>query len=326
MANPNYQKKNTDFLLIAGKLNNRQKHMRLGKLSPDQEVLSTLVVAENIDFDNNGEISQRLGRELAYSGTPHSFWTHPKDDSIGYFVEAGVLKKMNSDFTATEVFTLGSNNRLSYKVVNAEIVVSNGIDIGWLNDTTFSPFAPSLGEFEKATPAGQYLSFFRGVLYVASGSVLYASKPWNIEKMDERFCQFPMAGWIRMLAAAEDGIWISTNKSLGFISGKGVDNFEYNHATNSVCPDGAFLVETEESDGAIANFVTWASEEGFCQGTDSGTYKNLSGNEVSLPNGDTGHVFRVFNNGIRQYIAVIHGPNYTRTYLLPTLTINEVTI
>jgi hypothetical protein len=326
MANPNYGKRDTEFLLISGKLNNRQKQMRLGKLSPDEMVLSTLVVAENVDFDNNGETSQRLGRVVAYAGVPHSFWTHPHNDSIGYFVEAGVLMKLNADFSATAVVTLPSNSQMRFVTVNQEIVCSNGEVIGWLNDTTFTPFAKELTQFEKRTPAGQYLSFFRGVLYVASGDVFYASKPWNIEVMDERYCHFPMAGRIRMLSAVEDGIWISTDRELGFISGKGTDKFEFNHRTHSVCPDGAFIEEVEETEDSVAQFVTWVSEEGFCQGTDGGEYRNLSGNDVALPNGETGHLFRVFNNGIRQYVAVIHGPEYTRTYTLPDLETNELTI
>lgn len=318
-----------EFLLISGKLNNRQKQNRLGKLGPDTTTLTTLVEAENVDFDNNGETTQRLGREVAFAEAGsgiHSMWVHPRDNQIGYFIEDAVLWKLEVGYSNTMVTTLNSNNPAVYECVNDEVVITNGTDIGWLNGPTFTPFSPGLNNFETPTVPGQYLAFFRGVLYVASGSILYASKPYHVEVMDERYCQFPMNGHIRMLGAVEDGIWIGTEKTIGFMPGKGVDEFEFNHVSDNACPDGCFLVTTEETDDGNQTYVTWVSKEGFCQGTDGGDYANLSGNDIALPEGTTGHLFRFFNDGIRQFIAVIHGPEYDRTYSVPDLNTNERTI
>ena len=325
MANPKYDE-TTEFFLIAGKLNNRQKPVRLGKMALKGDTLASLVLADNVDFDNNGETTQRLGRESVYAGDPHSFWTKHTDDQTAYFVEDGVLKKLNLDFSATNVATLSTNNPLVYELVNDEIVITNGVDIGWLRGTEYTPFSQTPGQFERQTVAGQYLVFYRGVLYVARDNILFASKPWNIEVMDERLCQFPMEGHIRMLASVTDGLWIATEKNLGYIAGKAIDEFEYSFMTDVVPPDGAFTREIEDRNGELVNIVTWASEEGFCQGEDHGQYKNVSGTEIALPKAASGKVFRQFNNGIRQYIAVLYGPDYTRTYTAPDLSTTERTI
>jgi len=318
----------TDVLLVAGKLNNRQKATRLGKIPPsDNPILTTLTLAENIDIDNNGEVSIRDGRELVLAGSPHSFWVHPQDDQIGYFVENSVLKKLNTDLTATTVTTLNSNSRLDYELVNSEIVVSNGVDLGWLKETTYDPFSPPvLEQFEVATPAGQYIALHKGCLYVLKGSILYVTKPHKIEVMDSRYCTFPMAGYGRMLGAVEDGVWIATEKEVGFIHGKSVDGLEYEHITDSVPADGCFEMITEEGEEEVESFILWASPEGFCKGTSGAKYTNKSFKDCTLPGGEYGSFFTRFNNGIRQYIAVIHKPDMERNYTAPDLNTNEVVI
>lgn len=319
-----------DITLVAGKLNNRQDSARLGKIEENSSILSTLVACENIDIDNHGEVSRRLGRELIVSGDTHSFWVHPADDSIAYFVEntlgGASLKKLNNDFTSTVVTALSNNSKIAYEPVNEQIVISNGVDIGWLDGTSFEPFAPTLKEFELTTPAGQYLCFYRGVLHVAVGSVMFASKPHNIEVMDERYMAFPMDGHIRMLGAVEDGMWIATGKGVGWISGTSVEDYEYVPQTKYAPPDGCFTVQQEDTNEDVRALIAWASEEGFCRGYAGGQYENQSDNDITLPNGESGKMFHFYNNGIRQYIAVIDKPVYKRNFVAPTINTNELTI
>lgn len=235
------------------------------------------------------------------------------------------LKKLNADFSSTLVTELNSNAPMAYEMVNQEIVISNGTDIGWLKETTYDAFAPSCEEFEVPMSAGQYLSFHKGCLYVANGSVLEVSKPHDVERRDERYSLFPMAARIGMLAAVDDGLWIS-HKEVGFISGKGVDGLEYVHVTDATPPDGCFAVVVEDSEDDVKSFVLWASEEGFCKGGSGESYTNQSFGDVGLPEGEYGSLYHRFKNGIRQYIAVIHKPDSERTYTNPDLDITESTI
>jgi hypothetical protein len=315
--------KNTNFTLIAGVLNNRQDPMRLGVLSGEADRLTTLVVAQDMDFDKNGKATLRRGRELILSAAAHSFWVHPFNDKIAYFVEDSILYKLETDYSTVTVATLQTNARMVYEPVNEEIVITNGTDIGWLHNTIYDAFNTQLGKFEIPTPAGQYLSFYKGVLHILRGSSLFTTKPMNIMVMDKRFCEFQLDGYGRMIGAVEDGIWVATEKAVGFIRGKKVDDYVFEHKTNQVPANGCFMVTVEEKEQNVTSIVSWASPEGFCRGYDNGAYENLSVGNIALPEGSEGSLFRMYNNGTLQYLAVINEPKYARKYVPPSLDIDQ---
>jgi len=316
----------SDILLISGKLNNRQDEARLGKLSEDSPTLSTLVEAKNFDIDANGATYLRDGRVLKLAIGAHSLWVDPRDDKIAYFVALSVLYKLETDFTYNSVATMACDNKMAYEPVNGETVISNGKDIGWLTGKTYDAFNPTLGQFEVPTSSGQYLCFFRGVLYVADSSVLKASKPHNIEVMDERYCFFPMAGHIRMLGNVDDGMFVATEKGVIYLPGTFVDEFKVIDVSDSPPPDGCFMRIKKETKDKIVDEVVWASEEGFCIGSDGGQYENKSAPSVALPKAEYGLMLERFNNGIRQYIAVMHQPDNIRKYTGPDISVNVVNI
>lgn len=316
------------FFLRPGSLDNRHDPVRLGVISDYRNpVVSALVLAENVDRDDRDMVTLRWGRTVRYAGAPHSFWTHPQDDQIGYFVEASVLKKLNLNYTSTVVATLQNNLPLSYEVVNGEIVLSNTDDIGWVYGTQFAPFAPTLSTFELAMPAGQRLALDHGdgCLLVARGSVIYRSKPFNAEVRDARLSEYPMNGYVRMLACVEDGWWVGTDKHVGFVARDGADNYTFRYITDNPPPDGAFFAGWENTENGRRRFVVWASVDGFCRGRAGGVFENLSEN-VALPAGTSGHVFSRNFNGIDQYIAVIRDPTGAESFTAPTLTINTISV
>jgi hypothetical protein len=129
-----------------------------------------------------------------------------------------------------------------------------------------------------------------------------------------------------MLGAVEDGIWIGTAKQIGFIKGKQIDDYDYEPISDKPCPDGCFIRTQETEEEEIKDVVAWTSQEGFCEGRDSGAYSNKSHGECTLPDGEFGTMIERYLNGIRQYVAVIHKPDSPRKHTDATLTINEVTI
>lgn len=317
----------TSIALQPGALKNKVDPIKLGVLSDFRDPkIDTLTQALNFDRDNEGLLTVRGGRTSRYTGTPHSWWTDPRNDSFGYFVEESLLKRLNSDYTATTIATLGVNLPLAYEPINDQLVVTNGVNIGWLDQETFTEFAPALSQFEKKTPAGQYLAFYNGTLYIANGSTIIATKPWNAERTDERYNTFPMNGYIRMLAAVEDGLWVATDREAGFITGGGPEEFQYVFKTKHTPPDGAFSTDTEETAGAVSKVVRWVSKEGFCEGRSGGAYSNLSVGDVALPTGTSGACFHRNNNGTNQTVAVIRNPEGADDFTGPTLTINSITV
>lgn len=313
------------YQLIPGPLDNRHDSLRLGVVGKEATV-SVLTEAVNVDIDAARTITPRLGRTLALAGAPHSFWVHPQDDTLGFFVDSSTLKLFNIDDTATALATLTSNAPMAYQAVNDEVVASNGVEIGWVSRSGFDLFAPTLGQFEAAMPAGQYLSFFNGCLVVASGDVLYASKPWNAEIRDSRLSEIPLGGHVRMLGAVTDGLYIATGAGVAFLSGGGADDFVYRKISDTPPVDGCFSTGFEQEGDAQQPVVRWASPEGFCIGRNGGQYQNLSKDRIVLPSGSSGRHFRIDDGGNERHIAIIHDPTLTGAYVAPELTVNTITV
>ncbi len=295
--------------LIPGKLNNRTDPSGFIRTAVDKTgtLVQALTRAENVRFDGNGVISLRSGRTKKLAGTPKSLFV---DALTGFcfFLDGTVIKILNTDYTSSTVATLSSSAPLCYCPVNGELVASNGVDIGWLSGSVFEPFAPTLGQFEVAMPAGQYLAVYNGSLISASGEVLYVSKPYHAEVRDSRLSEFPLGGYVRMLAAVEDGLWVATKDGVAFISGSGVDEFVYRRVSKHAPADGAFSVGVVQTAEGERYEVRWASQEGICLGYASGRYVNLSYNDVALPSGASGRCHAFTENGTERILAVINNP------------------
>jgi hypothetical protein len=313
--------------LEPGQLNNRIDPIQLGRVDVKTRLLTNLAIAENIIFDDAGKVTRREGRTSRHSGATHSLKTPQNEGDYTYFVEGGVLKQFEADYSVSTIATLRSDLPLYYEPVNQEVVASNGVDIGWLLSNSYTAFSPTLtDEFEAAMPAGQFLAFYKGTLYVAAGSVIYASKPYNIEVMDVRYSQIPLDGAIRMLASVEDGLWVATDNRVVFLDGGGVDEFVYREKTDNSPPNGAFDVSWDDTEDGVRKVVSWVSKEGMCQGRAGGAYKNLSYPNIALPPGESGVCLRRVTNGIEQTIAVIRKPGDSDAFTAPTLTINSITV
>lgn len=299
--------------LTVGTVNNKSDGIALGFIAPeskyadDQATLTNLSVANNVDIGDNNIVSRRDGRTLLVSASsPHSLFTVNNNT---YFVEASILKKLNSNNTTTIVTTLSANIPLTHIVINQEVVVSNGIDIGWLSGITYDQFESTGGDHTISIPAGQWLALYRGTLLSASGDVIYLSKPYNVTTCDKRVCALPMGGYIRMLGCVEDGFYVGTDKGVGFVSGTGVDDFKYEQV-DSVCPpNGCFNCFTEQEEDGLKNVVSWASTTGIHIGQAGGVVKNLSEENVSMSKADNGYMFRREREGSVHYMAIMQTVN-----------------
>jgi hypothetical protein len=305
-------------VLVAGGLSNRFNPMRLGIVDGNRMEIDKLTRAENVDIADNKAVRMRQGRTKVYNGTPHSFWADPRAALEVYFVEASTLKQLAVDYTAADVATMTNNNPMVFEPVNDDTVISNGADIGWLKAGVYAAFNPTLGDFEAKTPAGQFLAFFNGKLYVAAGKVLIESKPYNIEVYDTRFGLFPMPAAIRMIGAVEDGLWLSTTQGVAFLRGGGGDEFVY---VPRVKPAyyGAFYAGNDFKDRKVC---AWVSEDGIMLGLAGGQIERVTPDDVAFPSATQGKLFKTMRDGIKQWIAVIHNPGDSNAYEPPAVTVN----
>jgi hypothetical protein len=326
-------------LLAPGSLVNKVDPLRKGSLG-ESGVLLDMTLAENVNLDDVRVASLREGRTSLIAGVPHSFWVNPLDDTEAYYVENRALMRLNLDDTATPVtmlvagalpedppvevvVTLANNNPLIFEPVNDDVVITNGSDIGWLKAGVYTPFAPTLGQFEAVMPAGQFLAFFNGVLYVAAGQVIYASKPYNVEVCDERFNAIPLASAVRMLASVGDGLWISTCTEVVFLAGGGTEEFVYSAKANTPALYGAFTTDYATPGDVNSKIVVWVSEDGLHEGRSGGAFVKKTSDDLAFPKATSGKVFKKVVNGIEQWIAVIHNPLAGEVYTPKAVTVDS---
>lgn len=313
---------------------NKQDPHKLGQITDWRDkTVKVLSQAQNVDLDDNGEATRRVGRTSRLAATyPHSAFVHPQNDEIAYFVEGGALKKLNTDYTTTTVHTFSADTNCGYEVVNGEVIVSDDVEIGWLSGATFEAFEWSAAdddenaEFYATMWPGRFLAFWNGILWVAHNNLLGFSLPYNIATRDTRLDLIPMDGGIRMLAAVEDGLWLATDKHVSFIKGSGPDDLQFVHVSDLVPAHGCFSVGYESGDKDSSRVVRWASQDGFCTGRAGGAFMNLSP-DTALPTGSQGICIEKVDNGITQYIAVIRDDvDGGELYTADTLVINSVNI
>jgi hypothetical protein len=312
--------------LIPGGINNKQDPIKLGQLTDFRDPsVRKVTSAVNIDLDDNNVATRRAGRteRLAISNG-HSFWT-TRNGKFAYFVQGGVLRRFNSDYTATSLAILSVSNPVHYEPVNDVVVYSNGVDIGILDTgAQYSFQAPETLEFKTAMSPGQYLGFYNGTLYAALGSTLFISDPYKMHQRDTRTSQIQFPGYIRMLAAVADGLYLATDKRVYFMQGGSSDDFRLLEISDSAPANGAFGYRWTDDSDSSTRLVYWVCPEGFCTGATGGRYANLSTNDVALPSGTGGHCFFREENGISQYIGVINDPSGGNTYSPETLNVSTI--
>jgi hypothetical protein len=95
-------------------------------------------------------------------------------------------------------------------------------------------------QFMENAPSGQLSVVYKGRMYVASGSMLYPSQPFNYELFNLREA-IALDGRITMLAAIEEdnNLFIGTDKSVGIVVGDTLEEFKYIPKLNYGAIEGA---------------------------------------------------------------------------------------
>jgi hypothetical protein len=157
--------------------------------------------------------------------------------------------------------------------------------------------------FLQEAPAGHMLEYFNSKIYIASGPYLFPSKPFAYELFDMDD-YLPFDGVISLLAAVEDGLFISDGKKTYFLhDGK---------KRTEVCPYGAIPGTAVKVDLATigdgtqeGKAVMWASQKGVILGTKGGQATNLTEKNFVYPKALSGAALFRQHNGINQYMALL---------------------
>ena len=119
----------------------------------------------NTDVDGAGNLRNRPGQTLLYSGDVHSLTTI---NGVTYFIEGGVLKVLNDDNTATTIKTGLGNEAVYYTHVGDRIFYSNGVITGSIVNRSDQHWGVSRPDFQPTvtatTTGGMYAGEYQVVI------------------------------------------------------------------------------------------------------------------------------------------------------------------
>jgi hypothetical protein len=161
-----------------------------------------------------------------------------------------------------------------------KIFLTNNNVIGYVEDGVYVDFTTPTETYKSLMKPGHLIEWFNGRLYVAQGGEVWFSDAVYPGSTDERKNFKQLGGYISMMRAVKDGIYVSNSKETYFMAG--LDPGEA--ALVKVAGYPAVLGSDVKIDGdrlgrdISGRAVLWLSPLGICAGLDGGTFINLTQN------------------------------------------------
>lgn len=262
-------------------------------------VLSDMETIENLDIDNLMVLSTRNGSDLKLSGTSvHSLWSN--DHDICFYVDGDKLYQLQTDYTGILIATVGTH-RMSYVQWDDKLYMTNGQTIGYVKDYTFHSLTAPSKNYKLPLPAGKFITYYRGRLYVAKNEVLYISDAL-CHHFDIRNGFRVFENDITMIVPVEKGIYVSDGKTW-FMSGATpketrLENVNFSKAI-------AYTAKSISSDGIPNQCAMWTAEDGIWFGDGGGMAKNLTAERFHMPTCSIGGSTVRNINEVEHYITIL---------------------
>jgi len=286
-------------------INNRLPAERIKSIPTDNDPLTELTAAVNVDLDDSGKPSRRDGYALHQSipGAHDGFAAY----GVCIYVMGGVLYRF---FPATKVSTplvnVGNDSKMRYFPAIGRIFFTNDVVVGEVRDGVAALFGTTSVPFKAPLPAGQAIAHQKARLYVAKDKVLWISDVKPLSRVDLRhgFKQFPDP--ITLIAPSVDGVYVGTDKAIYF--GQGGNPLKMPFLKVSDCAaldipvqyEDATAVKGLQIEGVFPFFTT---EDGVCVGLPQGQLLNLTEERYVMPAGTTGASMMREINGQVHYIT-----------------------
>ena len=282
--------------------------------------LTSLVEAENVDVDKKRMLSMRGGFSAPkVVGVIHSIWANENEDTC-FFVEGTELKQLLSDYSTRVILSgLNSGLAMSYVEINDIVAITNSQIIGYIKDGEYSVFTlPPIssrgqgrqrtGRGKVAAKPGHLIESFQNRILVAIGDSIFYSDSMVLHSFDNRKNYHQFNGYISMIKAVTDGVYVSDSKNTYFLAGGDFAKPVRRKVADYMAFDsGAIKIEAEElqMEGLSGRAVLWMSEKGVCVGTDGGHFANLT-KRVYSPGSAWNKAAGLFRKDKDQFITSIH--------------------
>lgn len=275
-------------------------------LQPDERGVLQLVEANDVNIDNGLALASRDGTILKATLTKtHSLWSN---NTVCFVMDNGSLKRMLADYSTVTLKTgLDANAKMSYAdSKSGRIYMSNGIWIGYYQDGTVSDLVEPTDTYKKKMPAGRYLCYHKGHLYVAIEKFVYVSDGLKYNQYDVRTGFFVMNGPVIMMAPVDDGIYIADG-SVYFVSGATHHSFLRKEicSCNAIPNSQAEVSLSLVGDGTPGTGVLFWTEEGAYLGTSGGNATNMTNDRYRPMSGFWSSAVVRQQDNYYQYITTI---------------------
>ena len=293
--------------------------------------------AVNIDLDDTGQVRRRRGRTLVAPGRFHSLFTSDSGKLFG--VKDQTLGIIRLDYSFTPLKTgIGAQpplSQLAYVQVGEMVYFSSPNECGVIHahDETIAPWGsptdlwlspvvnptanlPAIaGRLLGAPPLASFLTYWNGRVYLAQGSMLWATELYLYNAVDKTKNFFPFEAPITMLGAVGDGLYVGTEDSCWFLSGSSLKELKRTRVLDSPVIRGSMVFMPSEvanppqvdlgADQPVSLGLLFMTANGYCAGQNSGVVYNLTESKMVFPDAVSAHALYRNQDGMHQYVAVL---------------------
>jgi hypothetical protein len=278
---------------------------------------SYLFAGVNIDIDNQGMPHRRKGYlPASYSGSRiHSLFGN-KVDTL--FVEGPDLKRLDTDtFTASTVRAGVGEARMVYVDAAGRIFYTNNQVIGYVQAGAGYTFSTPTATYKIPMPPGHLIDWFNGRLYVARKGEIWFSDAMYPGQTDSRRGFKQIGGYLTLMRAVRDGMYVSDGKAVYFMGGLSPKEFILVKVDEHPAIPGTDYVTDGENigDGSLTGkVVVWLSPMGICAGGSGGTVRNLTSEHYHPRLSGQGHALvRINPRGYHEYLVALDDVQGTGT-------------
>jgi hypothetical protein len=274
--------------------------------------LAELVVADNMNIDNEGRVSRRDGytKRFTPSDKSHSLWSNER---ICLVVDGTDLKRIYADYSSTIIRSGVSRYPMEFVDVNENVHYNNASVNGYIDSSGVDTRYSDSGILYKSVPpTGQHIEYYNGRIYIAKNQTLWFTDAHAFSRVDKRTNALEFKDEITMVKAVKDGLYISIGdinerSSVIFLKGReprefvSVPIFDYGAIEGSpVKCKSSFVGDGNNQDEDV---VVWTSRKGICMGANGGSARNLTATKYEVPTNRYGAGFFRLDTGVPQYIS-----------------------
>lgn len=299
-----------------------------GRDASGKQLGAELADALNVDIDDAGQLRRRRGRTKVGNGNYHSL--HQFEDYVCVVKDGNLCRLFPNYTTAVLRFGVGQD-RISFVKVDDNAYFSSRTTSGVLNlaSSTVSEWGrestdggagrwlspvisptddlPAVrGKLLGAPPNADYLAYFNGRIYLASGKTLWATELYLYNYVDKTRTFLSFEAEITGVGVVTDGMYVGTTEAVYFLSGPFGQMQRLKLADVGMVPGSLVEVPADVVRGSSSsrNAVMYMTRLGVFVGLDGGVASNLTQSRVEFPSST--HVAPMYRlqDGMNQYVAV----------------------